>query len=180
MTGYQMARFLTGVRITDGLSAEERKLWAREQVKALYEVLKDRGIRYVDQSTQFPSASLQRVLLPDEVLRHKSANCIDGAVLFSSLMLRAGLHPIIIIVPGHSFVGWEAWEGTREYEVLETTKLSYGDFETAMEEGLKRARESEIDKDLAELRFRRGIFRKGRCTILDVRTLKETMTDIPV
>jgi len=178
MTGYQPVQLLTG--IGDTLSPEQRKLWTREQVKAIYEVLKERDIRYVDQSTQFPSSSLQRVLLPDEALKHKSANCIDGAVLFSSLMVRAGLRPVIIIVPGHAFVGWETWEGTEEYEVLETTKLGYAEFEAAMEEGLKRAREAGLEKDLAALRFKKGEFRKGKCTILNIHMLKEKMADIPV
>jgi TolB-like protein len=178
LTGYQVAPF-TAER-SEALSPEQRKLRTREQVKALYETLKDRGIRYVDQSTQFPSASLQRVLLPDQALKYRSANCIDGAVLLSSLMIRAGLNPIILIVPGHAFIGWETWDAEGEYEVLETTRLGYSNFESAMADARERAREAGLEDNLAGLRFRHGEFRKGKCTVLDIRTLKERMADIPI
>ena len=179
LTGYQTSGFLTGA--ADQATGEQRTAWTREQVGALYDTLKGYGIRYVDQSTQFPAAALQRVLLPAEALKHKSANCIDGAVLFSSLMLRAGLNPIIIIVPGHAFVGWETWQGSRQYEVLETTQLGYAAFDSALAEGHSRAKDAHIADSLTRLRFRRdGMKRIGQATILDVRTLKKKIGDLPI
>jgi hypothetical protein len=104
------------------------------QVRALFETLKDAGISYVDSVIDFgagPGQITQRTRLPRESLRHKSANCIDGTVLFASLLEAASLQPAIVLVPGHAFVGWETWEGTDEWDYLETTLIASHDFDGA-------------------------------------------------
>ena len=78
-----------------------------------------------------PGQVTQRTRLPRESLRHKSANCIDGTVLMASLLEAASLQPAIVLVPGHAFVGWETWEGTDEWDYLETTMIASHDFEAA-------------------------------------------------
>src|SRR4029077_11411867 len=80
-----------------------------------------------------PGQITQRTRLPRESLRHKSANCIDGTVLMASLLEAASLHPAIVLVPGHAFVGWETWEGSDEWDYLETTMIASHDFEAARE-----------------------------------------------
>jgi hypothetical protein len=104
------------------------------QVRALFETLKDAGISYVDSVIDFgagPGQITQRTRLPRESLRHKSANCIDGTVLFASLLEAASLQPAIVLVPGHAFVGWETWEGSDEWDYLETTLIASHDFDAA-------------------------------------------------
>ena len=104
------------------------------QVRALFETLKAEGLSYVDSVIDFgagPGQVTQRTRLPRESLRHKSANCIDGTVLMASLLEAASLQPAIVLVPGHAFVAWETWEGTDEWDYLETTMIASHDFEAA-------------------------------------------------
>ena len=79
----------------------------------------------------------QRTRLPRESLAGRAANCIDGAVLFASLLEGASLNPAIVLVPGHAFVGWEAWEDAGEWQFLETTMVGSHDFEAACRSGRK-------------------------------------------
>jgi TolB-like protein len=184
LTGYQATGFLSGKE--DETNAQQH-VWTREQVQAIYDSLKDKDLRYVEQSTQFPDANLQRVLLPQDALKQKGANCIDGSLLFASLMLRAGLNPIIIIVPGHAFVGWETWESSGEYEYMETTKLGYSDFASALQEGKKQAQEAGLDQDITSQAFKefkkqltKGSAPTGKAQVLNIRVLKNKMADIPI
>ena len=104
------------------------------QVRALFETLKAEGLSYVDSVIDFgagPGQITQRTRLPRESLRRKSANCIDGTVLMASLLEAASLQPAIVLVPGHAFVAWETWEGTDEWDYLETTMIASHDFEAA-------------------------------------------------
>jgi hypothetical protein len=104
------------------------------QVKALFDTLKEAGIAYVDSVIDFgagPGQVTQRTRLPRESLRHRSANCIDGTVLFASLLEAASLHAAIVLVPGHAFVAWETWRGSDEWDYLETTMVDSHDFEAA-------------------------------------------------
>jgi hypothetical protein len=172
------------------LSPEEKRKQTRDEVKAIYQALQKRGIRYADQSTVFfkyPKDSRQRILLPFEALENESANCIDGAVLFASVLLRAGINPIIIIVPEHehAFLGWEVWNNANRYDVLETTKLGATDFETALDAGWKEVQEAGIAEKLAsgiKISERSTHLNIGKAMILEVRTLKEKyqIRDIPV
>ncbi|MFQ6041456.1 MAG: hypothetical protein ACE5PV_11420 [Candidatus Poribacteria bacterium] len=164
---------------------EQRQQAIREEVRAIYQMLQERyQLRYIDQSTQYPNERGQRILLPDEALNYQSANCIDGTVLMASLLYRAGIHPIIIIVPGHAFLGWEVWPDTGRYDVLETTQLGEGDFEKALAAGWKQAKKAKIAEALREgIRFsgegKRAI---GQAMLLDVWTLKERsqLAEIPL
>ncbi len=106
------------------------------QVKALFDTLKDAGIAYVDSVIDFgagPGQITQRTRLPRESLRHRSANCIDGTVLFASLLECASLHAAIVLVPGHAFVAWERWRGSDTWDYLETTMIDSHDFDTALQ-----------------------------------------------
>jgi hypothetical protein len=110
------------------------------QVKALFDTLKEAGIVYVDSVIDFgagPGQFTQRTRLPRESLKHRSANCIDGTVLFASLLEFASLHAAIVLVPGHAFVGWETWRGADEWDYLETTMIGSADFETARQHARK-------------------------------------------
>jgi len=103
------------------------------QVQALYEALKGIGITYVNSVIAFDpedGAASQRIRLPRESLRDRSANCIDGTVLVASLLEAMSLNPGIVLVPGHAFVSWETWPNSAEWLYLETTMIGshgYGD-----------------------------------------------------
>jgi hypothetical protein len=69
--------------------------------------------------------------LPRESLFDKQANCIDGTVLFASLLEGISMRPAIVLVPGHAFVAWETWTSSGEWRYLETTMIGTSTFEQA-------------------------------------------------
>jgi hypothetical protein len=106
------------------------------QVKALFEALKEEAnITYVNSLISFtPEQGManQRVRLPRESLSDSQANCIDGSVLFASLLEAISLSPALVIIPGHAFVAWETWKGAPDkWEYLETTMIGTHSFEEA-------------------------------------------------
>jgi hypothetical protein len=108
------------------------------QVRALYEALKKAEITYVNSVIDYgaaPGQQTQRTRLPRESLAGKRANCIDGSVLFASLLEGASLNAALVIVPGHALVAWEVWHATNEWRCLETTLIGSADFEAACRSG---------------------------------------------
>ena len=98
------------------------------QVKALWDELQSRGVSYVmDPNILAGEGVYQRIRLPDDVLATGSAQCLEGSILFATLFEAIGLRPLVVMVPGHSFVGWHASardgieEGTPLF--LETTMV---------------------------------------------------------
>lgn len=73
--------------------------------------------------------------LPRESLAHGQANCIDGAVLFASLLEGISINPAIVLVPGHALVAWETWKNSGEWKYLETTMIGTGNFKDACVRG---------------------------------------------
>ena len=125
-----------------------RQMWGYEddpesvtrQVEALYRVLKEAEITYINSVIDYgapPGQAIQRTRLPRESLAGRAANCIDGTVLFASLLEGASLNPAIVLVPGHAIVGWEAWDGSDEWRFLETTMIGSHEFEAACRSGQK-------------------------------------------
>lgn len=105
------------------------------QVKALFEALKEKGhITYVNSVIDFsPEQGFngQRIRLPRESLADQQANCIDGTVLFASLLEGISLSPAIVLVPGHAFLAWETWRNSNEWKFIETTMIGSHTFEDA-------------------------------------------------
>jgi len=109
------------------------------QVKAIYLALQnDYDIDYVNSVISYPSGITQRIRLPQDTLKLGSANCIDGTVLFASALENIGLEPLIVLVPGHAFVGWRRWTGSNYAEFLETTMIGNYSFKEALDEGNRR------------------------------------------
>ncbi|HYH65668.1 MAG TPA: hypothetical protein VD866_13310 [Urbifossiella sp.] len=110
----------------------------RDQVAAVYRALKEHGVAYVHSVTDYgaPRGTVtQRTRLPREALDRKSANCIDGAVLFASLLEGASLNAALLLVPGHALAGWEAADGSGEWRFVETTMVGTDDFDAACASG---------------------------------------------
>jgi hypothetical protein len=124
------------------------------QVEAIYKALQKRKMRYVGSIVDFApeqGASTQRVRLPRETLKLGQANCIDGTLLFASLLESMGINPALVIVPGHAFVGWSTAkpaglpgsenQDDNGWDYLETTYLGTDhDFGEARKTGQERAR----------------------------------------
>lgn len=114
------------------------------QVKAIYDELKARGVTYVmDPTVNTDLVKVQRTRLPSEVLESTNAQCLEGTILFATMLEAIGLRPIIVLVPGHAFVGWH---GTRSDGVkpdadrlfVETTMVGNAPFEAAVKTAMQR------------------------------------------
>jgi hypothetical protein len=122
-------------------NVEEARQVVREQVQAIYNALKhEAGLVYINSPLNFGKQEgqiTQRVRLPATSLHEKQsrANCIDGTVLYASLLELANIDPFIVIVPGHAFVGWRIWRGLAQYDFLETTMTGTDEFEAALKAG---------------------------------------------
>ncbi|MFO0798481.1 MAG: hypothetical protein U0804_13475 [Gemmataceae bacterium] len=117
----------------------------REQVAALYRSLQEAGLAYINAVTDYgaPADSVtQRARLPRESLARKSANCLDGAVLFASLIEGASLSPALLLIPGHALVGWESDDGAGDWQFLETTMVGSADFDAACRSGQRQYEEA--------------------------------------
>ncbi|MGE5603501.1 MAG: hypothetical protein ACM30E_10640 [Nitrososphaerales archaeon] len=142
---------------------------ARQQAQAIFAVLQaETGFTYVNSPLTLGAESdqvTQRVRLPAEVLASAgSANCIDGTVLFASLLELAALDPILVLVPGHAFVGWRTWARVDRYEFLETTLIGYGDFDSA-----QASAQARYDDALMKGYFERELFdTAGYARLIDV------------
>ncbi len=105
------------------------------QVQAAYEAVEaEINVQYVNSTIAFfptDTVALQRVRLPRESLADGAANCIDGTVLLASLLETMSLHPGIVVVPGHAFLGWEEWGGLNDWRFVETTMLGPHPFQAA-------------------------------------------------
>ena len=105
----------------------------RAQVEAIYNALRaSNKLRYVPTSkiARLGKGEISQVVRrPEDSLNTGFSNCIDGAVLYASLIEAAGLDPVIVIKEGHAFVGWKTcnsdlWKRLRpdeRYEFLDTT-----------------------------------------------------------
>jgi hypothetical protein len=110
------------------------------QVRAAFDALKDLQIRYVNSVVTFGQeepVTGQRVRLPGETLRNRTANCLDGVVLIASLLEAMSLRPALVLVPGHAVVAWETWPESDEWGYLDTTLVGSHDFETAHKKGAR-------------------------------------------
>ena len=74
------------------------------ETKALYEAIQQLNLEY---SNPFPNFNLQGqpIRTVSQIIEDKSATCLDTAMMMSSCLTFVGLHPLVIVVPGHAFVG---------------------------------------------------------------------------
>jgi hypothetical protein len=96
------------------------------QVFALWSALQKRGVQY-SSTTNTPGGSetvqSQFVRFVDQSLTNTQANCVDGSVLFASLLRKISIEPFLVTVPGHMYVGFYLGAGKSRFVALETTLL---------------------------------------------------------
>jgi hypothetical protein len=120
----------------------------KAQVRAIFRALQEKGISYVKSSLTFGNRSdvSERVRLPRESLEHMSANCIDGVVMYASLLENLGLDPVVVIVPGHAYIGVRLAPGSDEFLYLETALTARGSFEKAVKAAERALSRFEVDQ----------------------------------
>lgn len=137
------------------------------QVKAIYDALKnDAHLTYVNSLIDFnpdQGTRSQRVRLPRESLENKEVNCIDGTVLFASLLEGASLSPAIVVKPGHAYLAWETGPATEQWEYLETTMVGKHSFEEACSSGKEQA---QFDEGMATGTGNENYFRRWPLRVL--------------
>lgn len=136
------------------------------QVKALFDELKARGVTYVmDPDVTAERVFVQRTRLPAEVLASTNAQCLESTLLFATLLESIGIRPMVVLVPGHAFVGWQTVpkDGSNgEPLFLETTMIGGASFEDALAVATRRARQES----------RSGSFKSGAATVVDIAKIR--------
>lgn len=114
------------------------------QVFAIWHTLQRRGIRYsnlgpVANSFKLQNVSSQYVRFVHDTWASQKANCVDGSVLIASALKRAGLAPVLVVLPGHMLVGVALDAEGTQYAYLETTRLETARNYSAASASSKRA-----------------------------------------
>jgi hypothetical protein len=126
--------------INNGLGDVSRSLqWVRnptredvaeDTLSAIYNALKSLNTTYSNISDTYFSA-WQHVRRGSEVLSARSANCIDGSLLFASTLELLGMEPVLIIKTGHAYVGVRSSPGSSLVWPVETTMVGTNPFADA-------------------------------------------------
>lgn len=117
----------------------------RKQVKAVWQALRRRGIRY--SSIKTPSVKpkdvgVQHVRFISEALAGRQANCVEGSCLLASVFYKIGLETALVSLPEHMLVSVALDPGGRRQLYLETTMLDDSTFEEALESGEEQVAEA--------------------------------------
>lgn len=97
---------------TKGYQGDPEEVLA--EALSIYEAVREAEINY---SNPLPNFNLhgQPIRTPSEIFRDKSATCLDSAMLMASCLEAIQVHPTVILVPGHAFVGvWTSSDRQRE------------------------------------------------------------------
>ncbi|WP_299584237.1 hypothetical protein [Mucilaginibacter sp.] len=97
------------------------------QVAAIWRVLHDRGFQYssITKTTGNNAAiNSQQVRSFDNSIKTSQANCVDGTIVFASILRKIGIHTFLVLPPGHCFLGYYADNAKTKVRYLETTMLS--------------------------------------------------------
>ena len=78
-------------------------------------------VRY--NNSNFSMDAQQRVKLPADTLTSRSGLCIETSLVMASALQSMGMHVMLLFPPGHVQVAVEAWPGTGDYFLIETTVL---------------------------------------------------------
>ena len=102
------------------------------QIFSIWYVLQKRGFKYSSITKTSQTSKLvysQRVRAFENSLYTSQANCVDGTVLFASILRAIGIEPILIMVPGHMFLGYYIDKEHTTYSCLETTMMGHVNLE---------------------------------------------------
>ncbi len=102
----------------------------RDEVDALYDALRlTYHMKYVQESVPYVGAnsgdnSVENIKLPAEVLKQGSGMCIELTVVLAAAAERIGLHPEIVIVPGHAFLGVAVTENNKSMQYWDAVDMN--------------------------------------------------------
>lgn len=96
------------------------------QAYALWELLVDRDVRYSSITTTAAVSDnvlSQHVRLLEDSINNSQANCVDGSVLWVSLMRKIGINAFLVLTPKHCYAGFYADRDQKICFAIETTLL---------------------------------------------------------
>lgn len=100
---------------------------ALRQVWAIWYYFQRGKVTYSDinaVSEQRSDVFSQTVRPLSQAIRTSQANCVDGTALFASILRKIGIEPIIVLIPGHAFLGFYTDAQQSKPMFLETTMLN--------------------------------------------------------
>jgi hypothetical protein len=100
----QMTGYLTYSDDNTGRCTED----VFKQVFAVWAALQERGVTYsnITGSGDNPHVMSQYIRFTDDAWKSNQANCVDGTALFASILYKMGIDPVMVLVPGHCFLGF--------------------------------------------------------------------------
>jgi len=99
-------------------------MYVDKQVYALWYVLQSRKFKYSSVSNSSLSSNVvysQRVRTLDNSIEFSQINCVDGSVLFASLLKAINIDPVLVKTPTHMFVGYYLDKEHKKIDFLETS-----------------------------------------------------------
>lgn len=136
------------------------------QVVAVWKMLEKRGFRYISiANTSWVSNKVfsQYVRLFDDSVKTSQANCVDGSVLFASILEKIGINSFLVITTDHCFVGFYLDKENNEPAYLETTMLGNArnypprevlkNFEAALKAGFSKYEQNQEKFETDDPRF---------------------------
>lgn len=94
----------------------------RMQAAAVYAALQEQNIVYSVPPASFEAIG-QRVRLCDAVIQQKLGTCLDLTLLYAAALEAIGLHPLLVLQPGHIFAGVWLEDQTFPEAVLDDPSL---------------------------------------------------------
>lgn len=115
-------------------SADGQEQMTYSEARAIYRALQEFGVSYVKSSITFGDHqdASERVRMPGDSLREVSANCIDGVVMYASLFENLGMEPVVLLIPGHAYVGVRLSPKSDKYLYIETAITGRASFEDSI------------------------------------------------
>lgn len=118
------------------------------QVYAIWDLLVARDVRYSSITTTAADSDIvlsQNVRLLEDTVNNQQANCVDGSVLFVSLLRKIDIESNLILVPGHCYMGFYLDREKTKFLALETTLVGV---EVDLPEEVDEILENSVDEDL--------------------------------
>lgn len=131
-----------------------------KQVYALWYVLQKRNFKYSSVSYSSLSSNVvyaQRVRTFEDALNSSQINCVDGSVLFASLLRAINITPVLVQMPGHMFVGYYIDSAKKNLTFLETTMIGDVDLDDYFpDEKLDSTRTTKSQGEMSRLTFEKS------------------------
>lgn len=108
-------------------------------VKAIYESMQDLELTYSNPPASWDikySEGGQKIRTPEEVLQDRVGTCLDTATTFAALLENVGLQPVVVLIPGHAFVGYWTKAALEGFDVFREPVISMRAFMNYMDKNL--------------------------------------------